>query len=463
MSTAQLSWSSLVRLRDDGRGTTSGRSEYERDQDRILFSSPFRRLNDKTQVLPIPETYFVHNRLTHSIETASVGRSLGNIVGQRVLSSLDPDWKSDESRDLGALVQAACLAHDIGNPPFGHSGEDAISAFFLRRPEVLSGLDEAERRDFTAFEGNAQGLRIISSREVGLCLTANTLATFTKYPRESVVRGGYAEPESAKRRDQKKYGAFQSERTVLEAILSACGMPRLSEGGLAFARHPFAFLVEAADDVCYLIIDLEDAVRLGIIGLSEVEDDLEAIVAANPDRRSKGGLDPSAQIEASASRHQGSGERIAQYRAKAINSLIFQCAEVFASRAAQIAAGTYAGSLTQEIPSAAALERIGEVSREKLYRYRPVLEIEAAGFEVLDGVLEMLVDCVLEKLEDPGRFSRDRRAAARLELFPELEPREGLSRYEALRRVTDYVSGMTDSFALSTYRRLKGMELPKMY
>lgn len=267
-----MEWSNFLEPRTAEGRVTSGRTEFERDQDRVIFSSPFRRLNDKTQVLPIPEHYFVHNRMTHSIETSCVGRSIGNVVGERILETADPDWTRESSRDLGGLVQAACLAHDIGNPPFGHSGEDAISSFFQRRPDVLDGLDEAEQRDFTAFEGNAQGFRIISSLSPGLRLTFNTLAAFTKYPKESVVRGGYSGPGHAARRDQKKYGAFQSERAVLEALMTASGMPRLSEEGLAFARHPFAFLVEAADDVCYLIIDLEDAVRLDVIGFGEVEE-----------------------------------------------------------------------------------------------------------------------------------------------------------------------------------------------
>lgn len=438
-------WCDFVQLGDDGRGTTSGRSEYERDQDRIIFSSPFRRLNDKTQVLPIPEHYFVHNRMTHSVETSCVGRSLGSIVGERVLEAAGDGWGRSESRSLGDLVQAACLAHDIGNPPFGHSGEDAISSFFARRPEVMEGLTEAERRDFTAFEGNAQGFRIISSLSPGLHLTRNTLATFTKYPRESLVQGGYDDPSQAKRRDQKKYGAYQSEAAALAELMSSFGMPRLSGTGVAFARHPFAFLVEAADDVCYLIIDLEDAVRLGIIALAEVKAALETIIDKNPDGRSRGRSAPTGD----------DNERIAAYRARAINSLVFQCAAVFEKRKDEIAAGTYAGSLTKEIPSAEALESIATVSEEKLYRYRPVLEIEAAGFEVLDGLLDSLVDAAISP--------RDARRRARLELFPELVLPEGLGRYEVLRRITDYVAGMTDSFALSTFRKLRGMELPKMY
>jgi dGTPase len=465
-----MQWTDFLEPRTAEGRVTSGRTEFERDQDRVIFSSPFRRLNDKTQVLPIPEHYFVHNRMTHSIETSCVGRSLGHVVGQSVLEDMDPDWSSESSRELGSLVQAACLAHDIGNPPFGHSGEDAISSFFQRRGELLSGLGDAERRDFTAFEGNAQGFRIISSLSPGLRLTSNTLAAFTKYPKESVVEGGYARPEDEKRRDQKKYGAFQSERAILEGLMAATGLPRLSERGLAFARHPFAFLVEAADDVCYLIIDLEDAVRLDIIGLREVEDALVDIIGANPDSRSRSSQSeaPSGAAGAASGAAGGSAngsaasallgdgnDRVAHLRARAINSLIFQCAAVFGERLAAIAAGEYQSSLTAEIPSAAALRSIQKVSEERLYRYKPVLEIEAAGFEVLGGILDMITEAAFHE--------RDARARARLDLFPELRLGPGLSRYEALRRITDYVSGMTDSFALSTYRKLRGVELPRMY
>jgi dGTPase len=444
-------WTELIGVRTDGERKTRGRSEFERDQDRIIFSSPFRRLNDKTQVLPIPQHYFVHNRLTHSIETACVGRSLGNIAGERGIAPLDPDWDSSDTKALGSLIQAACLAHDIGNPPFGHSGEDAISSFFDRNASILDGFSDAEKRDFTAFEGNAQGLRIIASIAPGLKLTENTIAAFTKYPRESVVRGGYAKLEDSGRRDQKKYGAFQSERKILEDALTLFGSRRLSETGIAFARYPFAYLVEAADDICYLIIDLEDAVRLGIIGLHEVEAQLETIIAANPEGS---GID--AERAASGS----DTDRMAYFRAKAINSLIFQCAAVFSKRAKEIIQGSYASSLTEEIPSSAALKAIWDVSKEKLYRYKPVLEIEAAGFEIVSGLLEKLVEAALVR--------KDKRNQQLLELFPDLAigdraiGKEG-TKYETLRLITDYVSGMTDSYAVSTFRRIRGMELPTMY
>ncbi len=449
-----MEWTSLLEPRPtDGRATV-GRSEFERDQDRVIFSSPFRRLDDKTQVLPMPERYFVHNRMTHSIETASVGRSLGSIVGARVLAAADPDWGPAATHELGDLVQAACLAHDLGNPPFGHSGEDAISAFFESRPDLLEGFSAAERADFTRFEGNAQGFRLISSAAGGLSLTRNTMAAFTKYPRESLVED-FVEPAHAARRDQKKYGAFQGERGILEDCLAAFGAPRLARSGIAFARYPFAYLVEAADDICYLVIDLEDAVRLGIVRLSEVEDALDAIIACNPDEESR------VQAAQPRPRAADEAERMSHYRARAINSLIFQAAAAFERRMKAILKGSYSGGLTGEIPGAAALGEIERITRDKLYRYRPVLEIEAAGFEIVGGLLGLLCEAAFA----PPRSTGAAAARARMvrDLFPALSRGEEVSRYALLRKVVDYVAGMTDSFAISEYRRLKGFELPRVY
>ncbi len=458
-----MNFSSLLLPRYADDRATKGRSEFERDQDRIIFSTAFRRLNDKTQVFPVPESYFVHNRMTHSLETSAVGRSLGSIVGERVLEpryakggapgapgdreSGDPRWGSVESRLLGDLVRAACLAHDIGNPPFGHSGEDAISAFFRARPDLLSGLSKNEAEEFRRFEGNAQGLRVISRISPDLRLTANTIAAFSKYPRTALVEG-WNEAANEGRRDMKKYGAFESEAATLEGILTKFGSRRLASPGFALSRFPFAWLVEAADDICYLIIDLEDAVRLRIVRLAEVEPLLESIVRADPE-----GLPDLGRA--------GRGDesqRMAFWRAKAINSLVFQCAEAFGRHVDQFGEGTWGGSLAQEIPGAPALDAVRKLSEERIYRDRPVLEIEAAGFEVLGGLLDIFTSVALE---EPA--SRGVRAATILEILPAIAPKEGEGRYDTLRRVTDYAAGMTDGYALSLFRKLKGVALPRMY
>lgn len=439
----------LLEPRFAGERRTLGRSEFERDQDRLLFSSAFRRLNDKTQVFPVPESYFVHNRMTHSLETSAVGRSLGNIVGERVLAG-HGDWGEPESRLLGDLVRAACLAHDIGNPPFGHSGEDAISAFFLRNPELLAGLDEAEAEEFRRFEGNAQGLRVIASISPDLRLTTNTIATFTKYPREGLVRD-WIDPEFEKRKDQRKYGAFASETGLLREALEGFGCRPLAGSSLAFARFPFAYLVEAADDICYLVIDLEDAVRLRIVRLPEVEGALEALIGANPEGGALESRRPGAD----------DNERMAYLRARAINSLVFQCAETFGARVGEIDRGEYGGSLIGEIPSGGLLDEIRSLSSRRIYRDRPVLEIEAAGFEVIRGLLELLCEAALSEKSGPGPARARLRMI--LDIMPAVASQEGESPYRRLRRIVDYVAGMTDSYALGLYKKLKGFELPHMY
>lgn len=445
-----MSFASLLVPRFADNRSTRGRSEFERDQDRIIFSTAFRRLNDKTQVFPVPESYFVHNRMTHSLETSAVGRSLGSIVGERVLEAREgaaEGWGGEESRLLGDLVRAACLAHDIGNPPFGHSGEDAISAFFRARPGLLDGLDQTQAEEFRRFEGNAQGLRVISRISPDLRLTANTIAAFTKYPRSALV-GDWLDPSFASRRDMKKYGAFASETPTLGGILSKFGSKRLAAGDFAMSRYPFAWLVEAADDICYLIIDLEDAVRLRIVRLAEIIDLLESVVAADPNGRPD-------MVRATLG---DESQRMAFWRAKAINSLVFQCAEAFGAHLDGIEEGSWGGSLVGEIASAPAMDAIRELSAERIYLDRPVLEIEAAGFEVLGGLLEIFTEVALEPAA-----ARGVRAKTILEILPAIAPREGEDRYTVLRRVTDYAAGMTDSYALSLFRKLKGVALPRMY
>jgi len=451
-----VDFASLLVPRFADNRITKGRSEFERDQDRIIFSTAFRRLNDKTQVFPVPESYFVHNRMTHSLETSAVGRSLGSIVGERVLESREEPggregaegrWGVEESRLLGDLVRAACLAHDIGNPPFGHSGEDAISAFFRERADILAGLSPLRAEEFRRFEGNAQGLRVISRISPDLHLTANTIAAFSKYPR-SVLVEDWLDPAFAARRDMKKYGTFASEAVALEGILAKFGSRRLARADFAVSRYPFAWLVEAADDICYLVIDLEDAVRLRIVHLSEVEGFLEAIVRNDP-----GGIPDLSRATVG-----DESQRMAFWRAKAINSLVFQCAEAFSLHVEAIGDGSWGESLVSEIPSSSVLEAVRELSLRRIYRDRPVLEIEAAGFEVLGGLLDIFTDVASEP-----SVSRGVRSATILEILPAIAPQDGESRYETLRRVVDYAAGMTDSYALSLYRKLKGVALPRMY
>jgi len=265
----------------DSQAQYPERSEFERDFDRIIFSTPFRRLQNKTQVLPLPQNDFVHNRLTHSLECASVGRSLGKIAGYHIIQKERELFYrlNITANDFGDIVSSACLAHDIGNPPFGHLGEEAIGDFFANNPygaELIRDMGEKEQADLLSYEGNAEGFRVLVSLQGGLELTGATLSAFMKYPQESFKR----DKTKAKRADQKKFSVFQSEKEILKKVADESGLIFIErkDGGLSFARNPLAFLVEAADDICYSIIDMEDGLKLGYIAMDEVEDDLIEII-----------------------------------------------------------------------------------------------------------------------------------------------------------------------------------------
>ncbi|GAB2542792.1 deoxyguanosinetriphosphate triphosphohydrolase [Rufibacter soli] len=427
------------------------RGEFQRDYDRLVFSTPFRRLQNKTQVLPMPESDFVHNRLTHSLETSCVGRSLGRLVGKTILERHPAILQAHPSMlesDFGDMVAAACLAHDIGNPPFGHSGEDAISAYF-RSPEALGFLQDltsAQAEDLRNFEGNAAGFRILththpgqSSGSCGMRLTYSTLATFTKYPRpaDQVIKG-------TKNASEKKYGFFQAEQAHFTKIAQELGM--LPAGQNAFHRHPMAFLVEAADDICYRIIDFEDGCRLGLIPFEQAQALLQPL------------LKETAGKPSSITFHD-EREQLGLWRARIISNLIYECAGIFLDHEEAILNGTFDQSLINLVAQKPALDEIKKVSIDRIYRHRPVLEIEAAGFEVLGGLL----DAFLQAVFDPNA-GRHRKY---LDLVPDqfLGPQRQLSsdKYEKILNITDFISGLTDSSAISLFRKIRGIDLPKMY
>ncbi|MDH5398783.1 MAG: dNTP triphosphohydrolase, partial [Cyclobacteriaceae bacterium] len=359
------------------------RSPFEMDYDRVIFSHPFRRLQDKTQVHPLPEEDFVHTRLTHSLEVSVVGRSLGKRVGQVVIER-HPELKKQHYsfHDFGAIVAAASLAHDIGNPPFGHAGESAISDFFLHHTEserFKRIVSAREWSDLTHFEGNAQGLRILSNKQYqGLKLTFATLAAFTKYPRESQITS-----VEKGRRSQKKFGFFQTEKEIFSAIANELGLQQVStnEEDYAWCRHPLAFLVEAADDICYGIIDLEDGCRLGLVSLEETVEMLAGIVGDRFDR------DKFEQIGSKE-------EKIGLLRALAISQLIDECCVAFLDNEEGMMDATFDQALTDVIPSAARLKEISRLSFAKIYSARNVLETEVVGYEVLPGLLEVITGAV---------------------------------------------------------------------
>ena len=431
------------------------RGAFVQDYDRVVFSSAFRRLQRKTQVMPLPETDFVHTRLTHSLETACVGRSLGRLGGRLLLeetSGLATTLPHLDS-DFGDIVAAACLAHDIGNPPFGHSGEDAISAYFrssAAEPFVRM-LNVAQRADLQQFEGNAAGFRILthtyaahSSGSAGLGLTYATLGAFTKYPRASVVE----ETGRTQGTSEKKYGYFQTEADRFQEVAREMGLlskpPGADIGGF-YHRHPLAFLVEAADDICYRIIDFEDGLKLGLIphemGLHLLRD----MLGDAPDRRGS--------VEWRDWR-----EELGYLRARLINRLVQQTARLFANRAADLLRGRPDEPLVQQLDCWDQLQHIHRLTVDYLYRSRPVLEIEAAGFEVLAGLL----DAFLHASFDPQSGPRSRKLLHLLpEQFRAVGPQENVSAYEQIILLTDYIGGLADQNALSLFRTIRGIDLPK--
>ena len=425
-----------------------GRSQFQKDFDRIVFSPAFRRLQDKTQVFPLPESDFVHTRLTHSLEVSVVGRSLGNLVGERIIEK-NPELKNIFTKfHFGEIVAAACLAHDIGNPPFGHSGEDAIAEYFKNgygKNFKKKLNDDKKWNDLINYEGNAQGFRIITKLQNpdvngGLSLTYATLAAFTKYPRES-SRQSKSGVNSKK--TFKKIGFFQSEKKIFKQVADATGLHlKKDSNNYWWCRHPLAFLVEAADDICYRIMDLEDGFKLGLISFIETENLLLPLVNENYLINYRG---------------RDEKEKIGYLRSKGINNLVTELADVFIKKEKIILAGKLEDDLISLIPSAKRLQTIKKISIEKIYRTLSVVEREVAGYEVLGGLLDTFISAYNEAYD--GNLSPKNRAV--INLLPKRITQEmDDDLYVRLLRVTDFVSGMTDSFAVSLFRKIKGISLP---
>ncbi len=427
--------------------TVQLRSEFERDFDRIIFSHPFRKLQDKTQVIPLPEPDFVHSRLTHSLEASSVGRSLGKKVGEQLLGQYPDLTKAGYvDGDIGSIVAAACLAHDLGNPPFGHSGEDAISYFFRSNPKgrsFESSVSAAEWADLVCFEGNAQGFRILNqARYQGLNLTLATLASFSKYP-----RGSDPQRVNKTRASQKKYGFFQSEKNFFHELATRVGLNQLGDSGdEVWCRHPLAFLVEAADDICYHIIDLEDGCRLGWVPFKDTVDLLAPILG---DRFNAQKFDAIS----------GDGEKVGLLRAMAINELVDQSAQVFWDHQAEILDGKFDQPLTTRIEAKSKLDQIIEISVLNIYRSQEVLEAEASGLEVLEELLECVTTAALIYHVEPQKLTKKHQTT--LEILPDqggnLLRQSGSTIYGILMACIDVVSGLTDSGSISLNQRLKGI------
>lgn len=407
------------------------RTEFHRDYDRLIFSSAFRRLQNKTQVFPLPGSIFVHNRLTHSLEVASVGRSLGDDVSRRLLD-MHP-WLMDTNIDeIGSIVSAACLAHDMGNPPFGHSGEKAIATFFSEGPGLKYKvmMTEEQWSDLTHFDGNANAFRLLAHqfkgrRKGGFVLTYSTLASIVKYP--------YPSTKATKQ----KFGYFLQEAETYDKIAKELGLT---------GRHPLVYLVEAADDICYEIMDIEDAHKLKILTYEETRDLMLGFV--NEEGKAK--------ILARADEVEDINERVVFFRSCAIGAMERECVRVFIENEDRILDGEFKGSLIENAcPQVkAAYDRCVEVAIKKIYHSREVVNIELAGYKIIRTLIELFANAAMTPDQAYSKLLLDR-VSSQYEV-------DSPDPYTRIMAVLDFVSGMTDVFALDLYRKINGESIPML-
>lgn len=427
------------------------RTDFQRDFDRIIFSSAFRRLQNKTQVFPLPGSVFVHNRLTHSLEVSSVGRSLGSLAGEFIVQNFENELTEDSKNfylyNLNNVIAAACLCHDIGNPAFGHSGEDAIASFFEKNEsELKPKFTEKEWADLVNFEGNANAIRILTHKQTGkdeggTQLTYTTLASIAKYPCEAIAKKkGHV--------NRKKFGFFQSEKQTFLNIANATKMMVESEEPTIFNRHPFVWLVEAADDICYNIIDMEDAHRLGIISTADCENLFMDLIQSVNEKDAKRSAEKLLLFS-------NKNERISYLRAKVINALINKSTELYQQHFSEIIYGTLNKALLDIFKSESeSFQEVERFSIEKIYGHRSVVEIENAGYNVMYELLNHFIPPIIK--EKSVRKGFEKKA---LQLIPSQFIYEDGTVYEKVLGVLDFVSGMTDNFATDLYRKIKGIDI----
>jgi dGTPase len=421
------------------------RTAFQRDYDRIIFSSPFRRLQNKTQVFPLPGSIFVHNRLTHSLEVASVGRSLGNMIAAN-LAKRAGKGEEPALSEIGTIISTACLAHDMGNPPFGHSGENAISNFFIRGAgrSLLDQLPPEQQSDFTCFDGNANAFRLLTHtfngrREGGFGLTYSTLAAMVKYPFESSLAG-----------NKQKFGFFQTEKELFERVANHLSIHQISKNPVHYGRHPFVYLVEAADDICYQIMDVEDAHKLKIITSADAESLLMAFFDPEKDLQILKTIHSNFEVV------QDQNERVSYLRALVIGKLIRECASLFVENLDAILEGSERPSLLKSLDgiSKNAMEEIKNISVSKIYKDPSVIQIEIAGYKILGTLLEEFTPAII--------YPQNSLSEKLLSIIPLQYHRQNDNLYHKLQTVVDFVSGMTDLYALDLYRKITGINLPGM-
>ena len=445
-----MDWKTLLTPKRLGKtkreDSQPGRTPFHRDYDRLVFSSPFRRLKDKTQVFSLPKNDYIRTRLIHSLEVSCVGRSLGRMVGDKIVKKhgLNESGESGFSAsDFGDIVSAACLAHDIGNPPFGHSGEDAIRTGFKLWYSTVNHVGEellkqAQKADFDSFEGNAQGFRILTKLEMyrekgGMQLTCPTLAAFTKYPRESFIPESILNGYSG--RSVKKHGFFQAEKDLFNEVAETVGLIRRDNGAVWWSRHPLAFLVEAADDICYSIVDVEDGYRMGYISADQATSLLNEI----------------AEIAKTDFKDGSDAEKVKRLRATAIDKLIREATKIFLENEQDILSGNFDEDLLSRSAYKNHLEKIGKKTRETVFQHRDVVGIQIAGYEVLGKLFGEFVNAVLHDSEK-GKLIRHM-------LPKEYRPADNEDNYNKILKITDYISGMTDSYATSLFQQFSGISL----
>lgn len=419
------------------------RSEFKRDYDRLIFSSAFRRLQNKTQVFPLPGSIFVHNRLTHSLEVASVGMSIGNDISRRVIQKR-PELKDTLVEEIGTIVSAACLAHDLGNPPFGHSGEKAIQTFFSEGPgqKIKSMASSEFWDDITHFEGNANAFRILTHRfkgrrQGGFVMTYSMLASIVKYPFASCLAGNHG-----------KFGFFASEAGSYRKIADELGIFCKSAPGepLKYARHPLVYMVEAADDICYEIMDIEDSHKLKILSFAETEHLLLSFFDEDIQQKIRQRI-----IDEELS---DENEKVVYMRASVIGKLENECVAAFLAHEEEILAGTFEGSLIDHISERQkkAYKECEKISYSKIYQSKPVLDIELSGYKIMATLMEVFIEAAV----NPSRFYSKqllRRVSSQYDI-------ENENLEERIMAVIDYISGMTDIYALDIYQKINGISLP---
>ena len=429
------------RLRKDQDDTRLG---FEVDYDRIIFSDSFRSLQDKTQVVPLSKTDFVHTRLTHSLEVSVVARSLGRIVGKHLIQKYpNLTEKGYQANDFGAITAAAALSHDIGNPPFGHSGEKAIGEYFKSGNGKIfqDKLTDKQWQDLIDFEGNANGFKILTETkngiEGGLRLSYATLGAFTKYPKESLPK------KPTNNIVDKKYGVFQNDKNFFQEVAQELGLLKLrNDNHVAYMRHPLAFLVEAADDICYTIIDFEDGINLGLISEDYALEYLINLVRDNINTKKYHSL-------------QNTKDRISYLRALAIGNLIQEAATVFIEKEEQILKGDFYISLLEKCKYEAQINDIIKLSVEKIYRSKDVVEKEIAGYKIIADLLDTFITAI----NNNHSHTASNYDKLILLLIPDKYKETSDDLYTRVLDVCNLVANFSDGNAILLHKKIRGVDL----